>query len=101
MTAGLGGRHVFPSLSLASRVGASETWHKLPRRPGLADILRPVQSTGASDDDPSGIATYSQVGAQFGFVVSLVLLLTYLLMAATPNLHQCALDEACCVPGAH
>jgi NRAMP (natural resistance-associated macrophage protein)-like metal ion transporter len=30
-------------------------------------VLGPGLTTGASDDDPSGIATYSQVGAQFGF----------------------------------
>jgi NRAMP (natural resistance-associated macrophage protein)-like metal ion transporter len=38
--------------------------------------------TGASDDDPSGIATYSQAGAQLGFTPSWVLLLSYPLMAA-------------------
>jgi len=37
--------------------------------------------TGASDDDPSGIATYSQVGAQFGFAMLWTMLLTYPLMA--------------------
>src|SRR6476660_5683261 len=30
-------------------------------------MLGPGLTTGASDDDPSGIATYSQTGAQFGF----------------------------------
>ena len=30
-------------------------------------ILGPGIITGASDDDPSGIATYSQTGAQFGY----------------------------------
>lgn len=29
--------------------------------------LGPGLTTGAADDDPSGIATYSQAGAQFGF----------------------------------
>jgi NRAMP (natural resistance-associated macrophage protein)-like metal ion transporter len=38
--------------------------------------------TGASDDDPSGIATYSQAGAQLGFSPSWVMLLAYPLMAA-------------------
>ena len=37
---------------------------------------------GASDDDPSGIATYSQAGAQFGYGLTWTLLLTYPLMAA-------------------
>ena len=30
-------------------------------------LLGPGFVTGASDDDPSGIATYSQTGAQFGY----------------------------------
>ena len=33
----------------------------------LSKILGPGFITGASDDDPSGIATYSQTGAQFGY----------------------------------
>ena len=37
---------------------------------------------GASDDDPSGIATYSQAGAQFGYRLGWTLLLTFPLMAA-------------------
>ena len=36
--------------------------------------------TGASDDDPSGIATYSQTGAQFGYGMSWVMLFSYPLM---------------------
>jgi Mn2+/Fe2+ NRAMP family transporter len=43
--------------------------------------LGPGIVTGASDDDPSGIATYSQVGAQFGFAMLWTMLLTYPLMA--------------------
>ena len=42
--------------------------------------LGPGLITGAADDDPSGIATYSQGGAQFGFDVSWTLLVTYPLM---------------------
>ena len=38
-----------------------------PKRPGLLKTLGPGLVTGAADDDPSGIATYSQVGAQFGY----------------------------------
>ena len=33
--------------------------------------------TGASDDDPSGIATYSQAGARFGFGLTWTMLFTY------------------------
>ncbi len=45
-------------------------------------ILGPGLVTGASDDDPSGIATYSQAGAQFGFTTLWTALLTFPLMAA-------------------
>jgi NRAMP (natural resistance-associated macrophage protein)-like metal ion transporter len=44
--------------------------------------LGPGLVTGASDDDPSGIGTYSQVGAQFGYSLLWTMLLTYPLMAA-------------------
>src|ERR1700761_8408156 len=44
--------------------------------------LGPGLITGASDDDPSGIATYSQTGAQFGYGMCWVLLFTTPLMAA-------------------
>jgi NRAMP (natural resistance-associated macrophage protein)-like metal ion transporter len=42
--------------------------------------LGPGLITGAADDDPSGIATYSQAGAQFGFSLLWMPLLTYPLM---------------------
>ncbi len=42
--------------------------------------LGPGLITGAADDDPSGIATYSQAGAQFGFNVLWSVLLTYPMM---------------------
>jgi NRAMP (natural resistance-associated macrophage protein)-like metal ion transporter len=55
---------------------------KQPDRPKLRDIMGPGLITGASDDDPSGIATYSQAGAQFGYSLGWTLLLTYPLMCA-------------------
>ncbi len=48
----------------------------------LLKILGPGLITGASDDDPSGIATYSQVGAQFGYGATWTLLFSYPLMVA-------------------
>ena|SRR5947209_2657134 len=48
----------------------------------LVDELGPGVVTGAADDDPSGIATYSQAGAQFGYGLLWTILLTYPLMAA-------------------
>jgi NRAMP (natural resistance-associated macrophage protein)-like metal ion transporter len=48
----------------------------------LLRVLGPGLITGASDDDPSGIGTYSQAGAQLGFGISWTMLITYPLMAA-------------------
>jgi NRAMP (natural resistance-associated macrophage protein)-like metal ion transporter len=48
----------------------------------LLKTLGPGLITGASDDDPSGIGTYSQAGAQFGFGIGWTMLLTYPLMVA-------------------
>jgi hypothetical protein len=45
-------------------------------------VLGPGLVTGAADDDPSGIGTYSQAGAQLGFGIGWTMLLTYPLMAA-------------------
>jgi len=45
-------------------------------------ILGPGLVTGASDDDPSGIATYSQAGAAFGLSTLWTALITFPLMAA-------------------
>jgi NRAMP (natural resistance-associated macrophage protein)-like metal ion transporter len=44
-------------------------------------LLGPGLTTGASDDDPSGIATYSQTGAQFGFGLLWMAAFTFPLMA--------------------
>lgn len=51
-------------------------------RPRLLQVLGPGLVTGAADDDPSGIATYSQVGAQFGYGLAWTLVFRYPLMAA-------------------
>jgi NRAMP (natural resistance-associated macrophage protein)-like metal ion transporter len=55
---------------------------KQPDRPKLQDIMGPGLITGASDDDPSGIATYSQAGAQFGYALGWTMLFSYPLMCA-------------------
>jgi NRAMP (natural resistance-associated macrophage protein)-like metal ion transporter len=68
-------------------VSTSELTPKVQRR-GMFRLkifiktLGPGLITGASDDDPSGIGTYSQAGAQLGFSVGWTMLLTYPLMAA-------------------
>src|SRR3954464_2704794 len=53
-----------------------------PSKPRLLSILGPGLVTGASDDDPSGIATYSQTGAQFGYGLTWTMLFSYPLMTA-------------------
>ncbi len=55
-------------------------------------IFGPGIVTGAADDDPSGIATYSQAGAQFGFQMPWTMLFTLPLMTAV--------QEACMRIGA-
>jgi NRAMP (natural resistance-associated macrophage protein)-like metal ion transporter len=61
-----------------SKSGLRSRLHAAP----LLKQLGPGLITGAADDDPSGIATYSQGGAQFGFNLLWTMLLTYPLMAA-------------------
>jgi NRAMP (natural resistance-associated macrophage protein)-like metal ion transporter len=53
-----------------------------PRRRRWYSVLGPGLVTGAADDDPSGIGTYSQVGAQFGYTQPWALLFSLPLMAA-------------------
>ena len=55
---------------------------KQPDKPSLLSIMGPGLITGASDDDPSGIATYSQAGAQFGFSLGWVILFSLPLLCA-------------------
>jgi NRAMP (natural resistance-associated macrophage protein)-like metal ion transporter len=60
--------------------------HAKPKPPSrvqkLLKTLGPGLVTGASDDDPSGIVTYAQAGAQFGLSTLWTALLTFPLMAA-------------------
>ena len=53
-------------------------WPKILR---ILSKLGPGIVTGAADDDPSGIATYSQAGAQFGYTMLWTLLFSFPLMA--------------------
>jgi NRAMP (natural resistance-associated macrophage protein)-like metal ion transporter len=55
---------------------------KHPGHPSVLSLMGPGLITGASDDDPSGIATYSQVGAQFGYGLGWTMLFSYPLMVA-------------------
>ena len=67
----------------ADQTPALKTQHREPFR--FKDFLKslgPGLITGASDDDPSGIGTYSQAGAQLGYGIGWTMLLTFPLMAA-------------------
>jgi len=62
-------------------VTAAPPPHSVRRRRWYS-VLGPGLVTGAADDDPSGIGTYSQVGAQFGYALPWTLLFSFPLMAA-------------------
>src|SRR5206468_12278289 len=49
-------------------------------------LLGPGLTTGASDDDPSGIATYSQTGAQYGFTYLWLAAFTFPLMSVVQEM---------------
>ena len=75
-------------ISAPTREGASSSPQSSPSQTktlfgsGFFQKLGPGLVTGASDDDPSGIATYSQVGARFGNGLLWTMLVSYPLMAA-------------------
>jgi len=73
-----------PCRSSAALVGRPLTlaFRHRARRASLVEQLGPGLVTGAADDDPSGIATYSQAGAQFGYGLLWTMVLTYPLMCA-------------------
>ena len=78
-----------PPVAATGGPAAPESGVGATRRPGLKGLLQilgPGLITGASDDDPSGIGTYSQAGAQFGFGVLWTALFTFPLMLAMQEL---------------
>lgn len=72
--------------------GTTKVVKVLPPPPGLKKtkaywhMLGPGLTTGASDDDPSGIATYSQAGAQFGYKLLWLAPLTFPLMSVVQEM---------------
>lgn len=63
-----------------TRLAAAPEPRAAPRQ-NLLQRLGPGLVTGAADDDPSGIATYSQIGAQFGYALGWTMLFSYPLMS--------------------
>jgi len=75
------------SVDLTKKIGkdaASATQFK--KAHGFWRGLGPGLITGAADDDPSGIATYSQTGAQYGFQLLWLTLFTFPLMAVVQEM---------------
>ncbi|WP_454616377.1 NRAMP family divalent metal transporter [Bradyrhizobium cenepequi] len=72
------GNHVKPGNKPAPKAKPREPFN-LNR---FLKTLGPGLITGASDDDPSGIGTYSQAGAQLGYGIGWTMLFTFPLMAA-------------------
>jgi NRAMP (natural resistance-associated macrophage protein)-like metal ion transporter len=72
-------------MTAASQGAASQPVLDPPKRSGLQRFLEelgPGLITGAADDDPSGISTYSVAGASFGYATLWTALLSFPLMAA-------------------
>jgi Mn2+/Fe2+ NRAMP family transporter len=63
---------------------AASLWRRLKQHP--LTRIGPGLITGVADDDPSGIATYSQAGAQFGLDMLWTMPLAYPLMAAIQSM---------------
>src|SRR5437660_4723160 len=75
-------RHAIPAVEAPRTLEAKREPNKLKR---LFKILGPGLITGASDDDPSGIGTYSQAGSQFGFGVLWTALFTFPFMVTVQD----------------
>jgi NRAMP (natural resistance-associated macrophage protein)-like metal ion transporter len=84
-----------PKRNSVINVGAADGATIISAMPGKADpgkrdswvpkvlkVLGPGLVTGAADDDPSGIATYSSVGAQYGYSMLWTMVFIYPFMAA-------------------
>jgi NRAMP (natural resistance-associated macrophage protein)-like metal ion transporter len=71
-----------PKLTLQERRSPPGTGGTAASPQSFFRKLGPGLVTGASDDDPSGIGTYSQVGAQFGYGMLWTMVLSYPLMVA-------------------
>jgi Mn2+/Fe2+ NRAMP family transporter len=74
-----GGQRIAKTLPLSGQ-------KPLTKAKGFWYLLGPGLTTGASDDDPSGIATYSQAGAQYGFGLLSLAIFTFPLMAVVQEM---------------
>ncbi len=69
-----------------SRKSSRSKHHPLSKAKNFWYLLGPGLTTGASDDDPSGIATYSQAGAQYGFGLLWMAAFSFPLMAVVQEM---------------
>ena len=67
-----------PQVAADGRIAA----HDDPDERSWSEIVGPGIITGAADDDPSGIGTYSQVGAQFGYSLAWTMVFAYPLLVS-------------------
>lgn len=80
-----------PAIAVEKTVAATEHAAQTLKRPAnrlgkFWHVLGPGLTTGAADDDPSGIATYSQTGAQFGFQFLWLAVATFPMMAVVQEM---------------
>ena len=76
-------------MSISPRQGERRSVPRVENTAGLSGFWRalgPGIVSGAADDDPSGIATYSIAGAQFGLAFLWTAFLTWPLMAAVQSM---------------
>lgn len=69
------------TISAATQIIDTTVGKPLKKAKHYWHMLGPGLTTGAADDDPSGVATYSQTGARYGFQLLWLALLTFPLMA--------------------
>jgi NRAMP (natural resistance-associated macrophage protein)-like metal ion transporter len=67
---------------IATQLVADAASGETPGKASFLKSLGPGLITGAADDDPSGIGTHSQVGAQFGYGLAWTFVLSFPLMVA-------------------
>jgi NRAMP (natural resistance-associated macrophage protein)-like metal ion transporter len=71
---------------IASNDDPPQSGNEQEKKESFAKAIGPGVITGASDDDPSGIATYSQAGAQFGLGMLWMVVFQYPLMTAVQEM---------------
>lgn len=82
----MGGTALGTTIFKTGEVARAATSKPIRKTREYWNVLGPGLTTGASDDDPSGIATYSQAGAQFGFNFLWLSVFTFPLMSVVQEM---------------